>query len=330
MRWKMNKENFSLVYFSARALFLGIVYSWLISKGGPDAIIACILGTILGCLFTTLINKAPLKSKIYRYIKIILYMLFLCIGTFVLEIFINDFFLIKTPKWFIITPSIILCIYTSFKEMTTFKYTSFILFFLSLFLIFIVMLCCLNIFDTNNLQPLFTSKVPSLFRSSLIFATVSATPQILVKDENIPLKKHLLYYLFTAGILIIVCVFILGVLSADVARVYRFPEYIVLKRIKIFNTIENIENILCSIWYIDYFIFLSLTFKNLYKEVKEKKIPFYLLGVGTVVFTSLFLGSYYYPIMFIYNNIDLILIVFIILFSFSTIKKLFISSERHK
>lgn len=329
-RFKMTRENFPLTYYLTRVFFLGLIFSFIISKSGNDALLSCIIGSIIGCIFIFILNKASLDNPFYHFLKIILYLIFLLVGCFVLEIYINDFFLIQTPKYIIIVPTIILCIYTSFKKRKTIKHAAFILFFLSITIYILTIFFLMNIIDYNNIFPMFIQKPCNILRSSLMFASLSTMPHILLKKENIPLKKHLKYYLITSVLMLITCFIIIGALSSEVTKIYRFPEYIVLKRIKIFNSIENVENILCTIWYIDYFMFLCLLFKNIYEEVKENKIIFYILIISVVFITSVFLANIYYPIMFIYHNLDYIFLVFYFLISFSAIKKLFISSERHK
>ena len=73
----MNKENFTLVYFLTRPLFLGIAFSLLFNESGSDSIIACILGTMLGCLFITFINKMKFNKDNFKLIQFIIYIYFL-------------------------------------------------------------------------------------------------------------------------------------------------------------------------------------------------------------------------------------------------------------
>ena len=326
----MNKENFSLAYFLTRPIFLGNIFSLVIGYTGSDALICFILGNILGIFFIYLLNRFSSGSKFYKYLKIILYILFIIISTYTIEVFINDFFLLETPKWIIISTSIILCLYASFKDYKVIKYTSIILCILSLFTLGITFLSLFSYIKLDSLTPFFTSKISSIFKGSIIYASLSTIPHILLNEDKIPLKEHIKYYLFSSIILSIVGFLILTVLTPNVAKIYRFPEYILLKRIRLFNFIENFENILSTIWYLDYFIFLTLTFKNLKKELNNNKILFYTIIILTPCLTNLLLVNKYFPVLILHKHLGLIATIFIILFGLSPIKKLFISSERHK
>ncbi len=326
----MNKENFSLAYFLTRPIFLGNIFSLVIGYTGSDALICFILGNILGVFFIYLLNRFSSDSKFYKYIKIILYILFIIISTYTIEVFINDFFLLETPKWIIIATSIILCLYASFKDYKVIKYTSIILCILSLFTLGITFLSLFSYIKLDSLTPFFTSKISSIFKGTIIYASLSTIPHILLSEDKIPLKEHIKYYLFSSIILSIVGFLILTVLTPNVAKIYRFPEYILLKRIRLFNFIENFENILSTIWYLDYFIFLTLTFKNLRKELNNNKILFYTIIILTPCLTNLLLVNKYFPVLILHKHLGLIATIFIILFGLTQIKKLFISSERHK
>ena len=83
----------------------------------------------------------------------------------------------------------------------------------------------------------------------MIFGVMSASPNILLKDENIPLKNHLIFYLITTIINTTIAFLTLAILTPDVAKIYSYPEYMVLKRIRIFEFIENIENLSVLILY---------------------------------------------------------------------------------
>ena len=69
----MNKEHFSLVYFLSRPLFLGIAFSLLFNQSGSDAIIACLLGTLLGIGLIWFINKMNFSKDNFKIIQLIIY-----------------------------------------------------------------------------------------------------------------------------------------------------------------------------------------------------------------------------------------------------------------
>lgn len=326
----MNKANFSLVYFLTRPLFLGGIFAPVIRLTGNDAILSFALGIILGALIIFIFNKAELNSKFYNFLKITLYICFIIVSSYTLELFINNFFLLATPKLLIIYTSIILCLYASFKDINIIKYVSFLLFIIGFPITCVTFLSFANIANFSNLLPLFTTDALSIMKGAIIFGVLSSVPNILLKEEEIPLKSHLKYYLFSSFICFIIGLIILIVLSPELAGIYRSPEYIVLKKIKLFNFIENMENIICTVWYLDYFIFLTLTFKRLYTSVNKNKVIFYPIVLITPLLTTFLMVKKYYPVLIVFKYLGYIFGVFVIIIAFSAIKKLFISSERHK
>ncbi len=316
----MNKEHFSLVYFSTRPLFLGIAYSLLFNQTGSDTILSCLIGTILGCILILFINKMKFTKENFKLIQLIIYIYFLILATMVLEAFISSFFLTTTPKLLIIAPSLLLCLYASKKKMSSIKRTTFLLFFLSIVIFFIAASSLSNFFKFSNLLPFFTSRPINIIKSSLIFATLSAAPNVLLKEENIKLSTHLTSFIFTCLVHTIACIIILGALTPNVAKMYSFPEYMILKRIKIFTFIENIENILSSIWYIDTFVFITLTLKRINSIIK-KDIYFYPLVIFVVLFTTYFIVDNYFRVIFLYQYTPIILLVLLLSLGTSTLKK---------
>jgi len=297
----MNKENFSLVYFLTRSLFFGFAYSRLFALTATDSILSCILGTIIGILFIILINKINIESSFYKILSLILYIYFIVISLLILESFINHFFLYTTPKIVIILPSFLLCLYATFKNFKSMQRTSFILVFISFSLFLVAFLSLMfSYFKIENLQPMLVSKPLNIAQGTFIFASLSAMPNILLKNENISLKKHILYYLLICIMNIIICITIIGVLTPDLAKMYSFPEYMVLKRIKIFDFIENIENIIATIWYIDLFVFISLSFRRIYELIKNKGAFLLIVSITTII-TTIFVGANYSSVLFFYH-----------------------------
>ena len=61
-----------------------------------------------------------------------------------------------------------------------------------------------------------------------------------------------------------------GILGANLVDIYRYPEYMTLKKIKLFNFVEKVENIVSITWIFDLFITLAVSGNNM-KELLPKK-----------------------------------------------------------
>jgi len=112
----------------------------------------------------------------------------------------------------------------------------------------------------------------------------------------------------------------LGALTPNVAKMYSFPEYMVLKRIKIFGFIENIENIITAIWYIDLFVFITMILKRIYGII-NKKIIYYPVIFTIILFTTYFIVDNYYRVIFLYHYTPYILLIMMGILGISALKK---------
>ena len=99
-------------------------------------------------------------------------------------------------------------------------------------------------------------------------------------------------------------------------KIYSFPEYTVLRQIKILNFIENIENISAFIWYFDLFITLSTLISNIKSTLPKKYnlIYFYPLMFIVLIIASIFVGGNYSYILRIVKIYPLTLGIFFVIF----------------
>lgn len=311
----MNKNNFSLIYFLSRSSILGIMYSTMFKYSNVDSIMCSIIGTIIGLIIIYFFSKIKLNPKT-KFFEVILYIIFILTSFFILDNFINSFFLTNTPRLLILLPLIFLAFYASLKDMKTLKYLSFILLIISLIFIITIFLSLINITDYSNLFPLFITKPINIIKSSLIYVAITTTPILLLNGENISTKTYLLGYTFSSIISILISVFIIAVFGRILINLYSFPEYVILKKIKISAFMENVENIFASVWYFDIFYLVTLSIKKIYEIIKNKTILLLIIIIIGLFNTFVLSNNYayaitYYKIIpFLYLFLTFILIFF--------------------
>lgn len=220
----------------------------MINKSGADSIIACLIGSVIGCFLIYVINKCQLNKDSSKLVRLSLYLTFLVLLIQILETYISSFFLLETPKILIIIPSVILCTYAAFKSIDILRNSSNILFIISFFLYAFAVFSLFIYFKTDNIMPLFTHRFRTIIESSLIFAFSSALPNILIADQMTP-KEHVINYFITSIFISLICLIIIGVLTPNVAKLYRFPEYITLKELNSLNLLKTSKtlSLLCGI-----------------------------------------------------------------------------------
>lgn len=317
-----------LAYFLSRGLFLGGGISTLFLYSSKDAYISIILGTLLGIGIVYIISKVSTNIHTYlpEYLKeknvlnilirliFIIYILFLIlISLIILATFLYSYFLPFTPSLISCLPFIILTTLLNSKSTTKITYVAQILLVLSLTLILTKTLLLTNEFDFSNLLPIFSTKPTSIFKTAIIFAILSTSPFLTIIDEQITFKQNLKYYLLSMLTIFIVVLSITIVLG-EMVNIYSYPEYSVLRKISLFNFIENIENFVSAGWFFDIFISLSiysLKFKNLLNR-KSNIIPFIVVLIILKLVND-YVANNFYNSMAIYKVFPWILGIFLLI-----------------
>lgn len=335
---KIKKGN--LAYFLSRSLFLGGGISTLFLKASKDAYIAIILGSLLGIgiiylisLVSKKVNK-PLneylkeKSILNTSIRIIfiIYIIFLIfILLIILATFLYSYFLIFTPSIISCLPFVFLATYLNSKSIKNISLIAGVLLVLSLVLVFLKTILLANEIDFSNIMPILTVKPSNLFITALIFSVLSTAPFLTIIDEQTTFKENIKYYLISM-LTIFIVVLTITVVLGEMVNIYSYPEYSVLRKISLFNFIENIENFVSAGWFFDIFISLSvcsLKLKNLI-NVKSSLVPF-IISVIILYIVNIFIANNFYNSMAIYKVFPIILAVFmailLILFMLKKSKK---------
>ena len=336
----MKIKTGNLAYFLSRSLFLGGGISLLFLNANKDAYIAIILGSLLGIgiiylisLVSKKVNKPLneyLKEKSILNISIriifIIYIIFLIfILLIILATFLYSYFLIFTPSIISCLPFVFLATYLNSKSIKNISLIAGVLLVLSLVLVFLKTILLANEIDFSNIMPILTVKPSNLFITALIFSVLSTAPFLTIIDEQTTFKENIKYYLISM-LTIFIVVLTITVVLGEMVNIYSYPEYSVLRKISLFNFIENIENFVSAGWFFDIFISLSvcsLKLKNLI-NVKSSLVPF-IISVIILYIINIFIANNFYNSMAIYKVFPIILAVFmailLILFMLKKSKK---------
>ncbi|MGM9834544.1 MAG: GerAB/ArcD/ProY family transporter [Bacilli bacterium] len=303
-------------FFLSRFLFFGAGLSFLFLKSNNDTWIACILGFILGLVAFKLLhiaNKRNSKQDICDLIKnnivmkIIVYLFcFLLLNYLltVLTIMNHSFFLFETPPLFIAILFMIVIIYGVRKGETVFAKVAEFLFFISI-VVFIFKLFgygsyALNYYD--NIFPIFNTRINNFLMSTLIFFIYSFFPNILLlsfKDMHLTYKDMIIGYIIGAISIILTILIISMTFGFPLTTIIRFPEYMVLKKISLFDVFKNMENILVITWYFDCivsgFIITNIIKKlnnNTFHPIIKKGTYILLLILSLLIAVNIFVKDY--------------------------------------
>lgn len=283
-----------------------------------------ILGIIIGICIVMLFNLLGFNKKrkyflngkfniIEKFITLLFLFFILLINITVTRIFATSFFLTKTPGMIITIPFLYLCYKASKKGINTIARISEILLPVSVILILLSMFAVLKDGTINSFLPIYSNKSSNIFLSSLYFAILTSIPQLLIFDIKIDIKKHIKYYIITTLITLFIGSVTIFTLGSKLITMYRFPEYMVLKQIKLFNFIEKIENLIGLLWFFDLFISSSISIYNIDKLNKDNKYLTWILLIFIIYVTEYITKKYIYANI-LYKNIPWVLLVTGLLF----------------
>ncbi len=341
-------QLFSLNIFIIISSFFGIGIYNVFKSAKTDAWISIINTTILSfIIFFLIIYIANYKKNltigekvIHLYGKkmgtIINVLLILFVAStsisliFNLGHFIVTQFLSETPVIAIEIIFSIAIIYINIKGLETISRTSLILFFISLIFVIFSILGLLPNIEINNYKPILEFGYKKTINGGIRIFLLNFVPLFLtliipknqIKNKEKYNKYTLLSYLLGCIIILIITLVTLGNLGINLTKLYQYPEYIVLKRIEIFNFIDRIENLISMQWIFGLFIIISFCVYNINTLIKpnnkSKLLPIIILFAITLttnlLFKNITIFNYYtYYIAPIIRICFLILIIIIAL-----------------
>ena len=339
------KQLFSTCYFLSGAFFLGYGYTTMISLSKYDAWIGAILGIIFGSGIVALIgyiNKVKGKQSLSDFlhtdkiigtiIKILLLLFSSILFIFTLanlESFASSFFLIKTPNFIIGLPIVLLMIQFGKSGLKCVGRVAEILYIISLPIFTFFSIAFIQYINLDNIQPIMMSSMTDILLTALVFAIFSAAPYMVLLNIEDDGKHYVKRYLLSAVISIGIIFVIISVLGPNLIEMYRYPEYVVLKKFKVFNFVERIENIVAVIWLFDCIILLA-SYSCMIKDLLPNKhkswafggILFLLYLIATILLANAgWMHSNLNKLAFFIGIAFLICIIPILLYTFIKKKK---------
>lgn len=294
------KEKPFIIYYLTQSLFLGFGISILFNISGKDCYIAAILGMLLGFIILYFYSKfLELKKK--RNIKEILKQnkilgafvyLILIISSYILlvyslviyKVFVASFMLIKTPEIFLLIPIVLFGAYGAFKGLKVINRVAESLIPIVIIISIITFLGIAGLFEGSNFLPILTTTPSNFLKTVITFAGISTFPNILTIHYHEKPKYMLTTYVISCVLIIATIIYINGILGEQLVHIYRFPEYMVLKQLKLFKFIEKVENILSIAWIFNMFILIMTSIHSI-KELLPNKKPKIITGIILVLTT---------------------------------------------
>ncbi len=317
-------------------------------------IIAYLIGLIPLSLYMYISNNSKHKTltektkelfpKNNLIINIILFIIFFIIAitlTYNISQFITSQYLYRTPMFVITTSLILLSIYNASKGIKTISGVGLILLIINITLLAISVISLTEHFSFDNLKPILKEDLNKIPLTAILTATNISLPLLLLliipKDNLDHPEKYqktiIISYIIGALLSIIVVVMTLGVLGIYLAKSFEYPEYIFLKKVKLFGFLERVENIVSSQWIIGNFMYISLIIyylSNMITTSKNKSkyiIP--LIGTSILIISLISFKNNTYFDSFIFNIFPYIILILIPIYIIIC-SKIYLSNKNKK
>lgn len=228
-------------------------------------------------------------GKIINTIIVAVVSLCVIIYFFNLTNFISSQYLNKTNNILIIIVLIVPVIYLLLQDLKVIGRTTFILFLFSLVLLFFSIVGLLGQIELDNIKPIMENSIGDIFITAsklicyMVFQLIlllSVPKNDIVNNKNFTksiLKTYFLVYIIATAVLFI----IVGVLGSNLALIYQYPEFHVLKRISIGGFIERVESTLSLRWI--FYMFTIVVF-GLYFVKKYLSVTFNIKNDSIIKF----------------------------------------------
>lgn len=289
-----------LVYFVIRSASLGMVVSSNIHIGRVDGYLSPLIGMIIGfiplAIFLKILNYKP-DLNIYEKIdhlfgkvlgKIINLILILTIFFLTIIIFwdllnfIGSQYLFRTPSLYVAIMFGISLFYLCNKVMHITIKVANLLFYINILIFLICTFGLLHQLKLNNIFPFLENGIIPPLLSGINNVAYSILPLfilLIIPKNSIKNNKNInkiviIFYIFTNIANFIETFFTISVFGIDIASLYEFPDFVLLRRISTTGFFQRFESILATQWIFDLFIRLSICFNFIkygYKHfVKDK------------------------------------------------------------
>ena len=134
-------------------------------------------------------------------------------------------------------------------------------------------------------------------------AFYSVSPIILelsfLKSDEVNKKAIIIGYLIGSFTIFLMILCIIGIFGGNFALLFRYPEYILLKKVNLFNQFEHLETFLSIIWFNDLLI-TSLIAGLLINKVFNGKW-LYIVSILHLCFVYFFFINNYQHILLLYH-----------------------------
>lgn len=325
--------------------FLGMGSYIMFSITNIDSYISAIIGTFLGIIplliFSYIMKHSKNKDiidlnmslfgKVFgTIINIILNLVILVmsiVSLYNISQFVDIQYMPETESIYLKILILLPIAYAASKSIATITKISQIFLFTKLGFVIVTVIGLLKSIDINFIYPIMQNGIKEPIISSLMYVIFLTYPLFLltiIPQNQVIKEKHqgkkILIMFFVGNLLVIIRFFLVTtILGEDIIPMLRYPEYIILKKFRLFSLVERVENILALYFVFSnimyqivsfYFIITSIKKIKIFRKIKnENTLPYVLASIilfaATIIFTNTVQAAYiirnYVPYIIIFG-----------------------------
>ncbi len=353
---KINAFQYAiLIIFPILSIFNGIGFHNIIKISKRDCYFSVLFSYLIGLIILAMIIYIsnyekdknihekiniifgkPIGNIINAIINIIIFII--CIVTiYGICNFVTSQFLSETPVLVIGIMIGIVIVYNITKGIEVITRSNIIFLAIILTLSIISFISLIPQIDKSNLKPILENGLIPPLKGSIYLTLTNIVPTLAIltipksKVIDYPKINKFLIISYTLSYIIIFLISIktISILGLNLTEIYEYPEYIVLKKISLFNFFDKIENIIFIKWILTSFSTLSLLIYYLNNSIKTKKqniitpiiITTIIVLISTYYFKNNTLFTNFIETKYSYINLILLAIFAIITISIVIKKK---------
>lgn len=354
---KIYSLGYSFIILSSFfAVFLGVGSYLMFKNTRNDTYWICLIGALISTIIFFIIryiinnndyediyelNKGIFGNVFGRGLNIVLLIGFVSIACIILfnnANFFNAEYLPDTSINFLKAIILLPLVYISSKNLSSIIKMNQVLCLINIGMLALSIIGVFAEFDLTNLEPVLNASSGEIFKSIILYVTLSTVPLIMllvtsrkkIKDSERLNGNLLKTFIFTNILQFLIVLITILVLGEKFISIFRFPEHIALKQFNLFNIFQRVENFLALQFYFSSFSLMSFLFYYIIKAMPQTKLRnyysilislflYFLTGVlfkNTVIFVELINNYIVYIIL-----ITILLPILITFFRLLILKK---------
>ena len=326
----------SFIVTLTKSGFIGMASYIMFYYSNIDSYISAILGSIIGIIplliFVFLMKHSENKDildlntslfgKIFGNILNLTILFMAIVALYNISQFTEIQYMPDTDTNYLKILILVPIVYAASKNITVISKISQIILIINFLIFVFTLLGFIGKCDITNIFPIMQDGAMPVLKSTLIYFIFSTFPTFMltiIPQDKVMQEKHKtrkIFFMYGLGnlMLIVIILTTILILGGDLIPMFRYPEYIALKRFQLFGLIERVENTLSLQFVFNTIMYLIISFhfiiqslKKIFKNNQRENFFPYILAIIILIASNLIFKNTVESSNFIKNYIPYII-----------------------